>query len=183
MITKRQKENVVKKFIKWLEENGILFCKDTGEPYEGYYVLNESNESIIERFMKEEQNMKQEKVIQKFAKWLEENGVPNCCENVKYLVSLHVDDSYFTADCKEEHLKLKNEAPKWKCKESGESNRYFDVEYCPCCGKKLPKVRLRKNQPKKIVVISDGGYYCDTCGERLTNCWCSPPEHRWESVK
>ncbi len=109
--------------------------------------------------------------------------VPNCCENVKYLVSLHVDSSYFTADCKEEHLRLKNETPKWKIMEFGTLNCYFDVEYCPCCGKKLPGVRLKKRSPKKIVAVSDGGYYCDICGRRLNECSCNIPEHRWEVAK
>lgn len=53
MVTKKQKANIIKKFIKWLDETGIVLCKDSGEPYEGYYEVNELNNSIIERFLKE----------------------------------------------------------------------------------------------------------------------------------
>jgi hypothetical protein len=56
------------------------------------------------------------------------------------------------------------------------------VSFCPFCGTKVPGVRLRKNPPKKICVILDGGYYCATCEERLDSCDCALPARMWEAV-
>lgn len=55
------------------------------------------------------------------------------------------------------------------------------VDHCPFCGKKVPEVVKYSCPPPWIRIISDGGYYCDTCGERLMSCGCSPPETLWHS--
>jgi hypothetical protein len=55
--------------------------------------------------------------------------------------------------------------------------------FCPYCGASLPKVRLRETpRDDRVAVVADGGYYCDTCEERLMNCDCLPPEAAYEVV-
>lgn len=54
------------------------------------------------------------------------------------------------------------------------------ASHCPFCGQKVPDVRLRANPPKRVCTIVDGGYYCNTCGERLDGCRCAPPEYNWK---
>jgi hypothetical protein len=53
------------------------------------------------------------------------------------------------------------------------------VIFCPFCGKKLPEIIERPNPPKRICTVTDGGYYCDTCQERLCACKCEIPWMRW----
>ena len=54
------------------------------------------------------------------------------------------------------------------------------ASFCPYCGEALPKMRRRAVLPGKVCVITDGGYYCDTCGKRLNACKCLPPAAAWE---
>jgi hypothetical protein len=56
----------------------------------------------------------------------------------------------------------------------------LEISFCPFCGASPPQIRPRKNPPAKVRKITDGGYYCDTCKERLNACECHPPEHLWE---
>jgi hypothetical protein len=56
-------------------------------------------------------------------------------------------------------------------------------KFCPYCGKKLPKMVKKDPQPERICKVTDGGNYCDTCNERLRNCYCLPPEAAWEEEK
>lgn len=55
-----------------------------------------------------------------------------------------------------------------------------EASFCPFCGDRLPAVRRRAVQPELVCRVSDGGYYCDTCGERLNCCGCAAPEAAWE---
>jgi len=55
------------------------------------------------------------------------------------------------------------------------------IEHCPFCGKKVPEVVKNPCPPPWICFCSDGGYYCDTCGERLHACGCAPAESLWTS--
>lgn len=50
------------------------------------------------------------------------------------------------------------------------------VRFCPYCGQKLPKMVLKKAPPQNshLCTVTDGGYYCDTCNERLDACICDP---------
>lgn len=52
------------------------------------------------------------------------------------------------------------------------------VSFCPWCGVKLPEMK-QGPVTGKVVVITDGGYYCDTCRERLDNCECHAPAEFW----
>jgi hypothetical protein len=56
------------------------------------------------------------------------------------------------------------------------------VKFCSYCGKKLPNMVLTKKDVSKkhICKITDGGYYCDTCNQRLDSCFCDPQETLFE---
>lgn len=56
------------------------------------------------------------------------------------------------------------------------------AKFCPFCGTALPKMRRKAKPPKRISTCTDGGYYCDTCKERLHACCCRMPESAWEPV-
>jgi hypothetical protein len=55
-------------------------------------------------------------------------------------------------------------------------------KFCPYCGTTLPEIRPRAKPYKNVCKVTDGGYYCDTCEERLMGCKCHPPECAWEVV-
>lgn len=57
-----------------------------------------------------------------------------------------------------------------------------DVFFCVACGTKLPDLQLKQSQAPTLCVVTDGGYYCDTCGERIQSCWCDPLESAYEVV-
>jgi hypothetical protein len=64
---------------------------------------------------------------------------------------------------------------------SGWYDKKPDVKFCTYCGKELPKmVRTKPRPERKVCKITDGGYYCDTCGERLMNCECDLPSSVFE---
>lgn len=47
--------------------------------------------------------------------------------------------------------------------------------HCPFCGSGLPTLVKRAHPPKGIERVTDGGYYCDTCGQRCSlGCACPP---------
>lgn len=55
--------------------------------------------------------------------------------------------------------------------------------HCPFCGKQVPELELRPEdqQPKKkVMTITDGGYYCASCNKRADACRCSPPWMRYQ---
>jgi hypothetical protein len=55
-----------------------------------------------------------------------------------------------------------------------------EVKFCPHCGENLPEMVRKKSPPEPLCRFSDGGYYCDTCKERLNCCVCLPPEAAFE---
>ena len=57
---------------------------------------------------------------------------------------------------------------------------YPEPKFCPYCGTALPKLVRKKPMPKNICRVTDGGYYCSTCRERLDNCLCDPPASAFE---
>ena len=65
-----------------------------------------------------------------------------------------------------------------------ESHRFsqtpLNIKFCPACGTALPKLKLKAVLPKKIMIVTDGGYYCDTCKKRLDSCQCKRPKDMWE---
>lgn len=55
-----------------------------------------------------------------------------------------------------------------------------EPKFCPYCGTALPKM-VRKNPiPKTVCQVTDGGYYCATCRERLNCCLCDPLSSAFE---
>ena len=63
------------------------------------------------------------------------------------------------------------------------STQEVEANFCPACGKSLPNIVRNPNPPEKMVKVTDGGYYCDTCNERLGVCSCSPPWMAWMPEK
>lgn len=55
-----------------------------------------------------------------------------------------------------------------------------EAKFCTYCGTALPEMKRKAEFPTYTCVVTDGGYYCDTCKERLHACRCLPPEHAWE---
>lgn len=50
---------------------------------------------------------------------------------------------------------------------------------CPFCATPVPAVMLRPDPPERIRTITDGGYHCATCDERLDGCDCARPAELW----
>jgi hypothetical protein len=55
-----------------------------------------------------------------------------------------------------------------------------EPEYCPFCSSTLPKMIRKDPPPPHLCRITDGGFYCDTCLERLDGCICDPPTSAFE---
>ena len=55
-------------------------------------------------------------------------------------------------------------------------------KFCPYCGTPLPEMRRKDPMPPTVCRVTDGGYYCDTCHERLNCCLCDPPSSAFEPV-
>jgi methionyl-tRNA synthetase len=107
-------------------------------------------------------------------------AVPTCCEAGTQLRLGYLN--YYTED-KDFFLKTK---PEWLVRlwdVHYETDRAHAIQFCPFCGKPLPKIRLKVKIPKRVMTMTDGGYYCDTCGKRLMECNCLPPEVMWEIDK
>ena len=119
-------------------------------------------------------------------------GRLSCCEEGKKFIGLRHEGGLFYAEYEsaEAYLKKMRETPPlWTMHAKTFSTRWersddvsARVAFCPFCGTKVPPVRLRKDPPKKICVILDGGYYCATCEERLQACNCHLPERMWEAA-
>ena len=57
--------------------------------------------------------------------------------------------------------------------------RPVPVSFCPYCGTKLPTPVKTTPLLHPIRKVTDGGYYCDTCGDRLACCRCWPELVGW----
>lgn len=57
---------------------------------------------------------------------------------------------------------------------------FVEVTKCPFCHSSMPELAIKENPPEPMMKISDGGYYCDTCQERLNCCECYPAETKYE---
>lgn len=120
-------------------------------------------------------------------------GRLSCCEEgakfvgLRHEAGLFYDREYKDADA---FLKKMRETPPlWTMHAKTFSTRWersddvsARVAFCPFCGARVPPVRLRKDPPKRICVVLDGGYYCATCEERLQACNCKLPERMWEAA-
>jgi len=132
----------------------------------------------MERFMETVYDGITEEVNGRF---LKDGRIPvaHCCEaNKRFGVVFLVFESEV-----EYGNEVADSKPKWKVVSTtseGHSSVFVDVKFCPLCGKELPDVV--KTKELKIRRIVDGGYYCDTCDERLHGCECDNPALEWEEV-
>jgi len=113
--------------------------------------------------------------------------IPGCCDESKILVTvvlgLSGNDIYENdkgqADCKPAWVIRSSflerfDHQQWICQPR------LIVKFCPHCGKPMPEIQKRKVPLSPIANITDGGYHCDTCNERLQCCNCWPCEAHWE---
>jgi hypothetical protein len=106
-------------------------------------------------------------------------NTPKCCERVQKEKSVYirVKGGYYG------HNVNQNSPVEWVTNgwdEKLECNTEVQANFCPFCGTKVPEIVRRKNSPSKVISISDGGYYCDTCEKRLDSCTCERIEFLWE---
>lgn len=108
---------------------------------------------------------------------------PNCCEAAqKYPVIV------FSVDFKDNGEMIGN----WYYSVNDHISRYIQLSdrnwsanrppprYCIFCSSPLPKVVRKKETPKDVCIVKDGGYYCHTCKERLQCCMCDDPSAAFE---
>jgi len=113
---------------------------------------------------------------------------PKCCQYAKDYILLAYDrddeaeDTGYNLEC------YKLNKPYWLIRgvksdvySSKFEGAHQKISFCPSCGTKMPGIRLKAIQPKKVSIVTDGGYYCDTCGERLIACGCKQPSEMWEA--
>ena len=100
---------------------------------------------------------------------------PNCCEESLKHKSVFLDAPEEAYEGRVDIL------PVWKTKGIRDKNynSEFLAKFCPYCGKSLPEIEL-SNTDVKVIQISDGGNYCDTCNERANFCSCYPVEVKWK---
>lgn len=112
---------------------------------------------------------------------------PRCCEAVVKYPPIH-----FYVDCYDDSNLSDG---KWYTATNGkltdhERSKSKDVivyiknrpepKFCPYCATPLPKMVRKNPAPEGICTVSDGGYYCDTCSERLNGCRCLPMSAAFE---
>lgn len=110
---------------------------------------------------------------------------PNCCDAIqKYPVITFVVGIGGDTTENQGHWRTKVEEGFWYKFYTGDLTRYLkrmpDPEYCPFCGTHVPNMVRKNPPPPNICRVTDGGYYCDTCHERLDGCICNPPESAFE---
>lgn len=121
---------------------------------------------------------------------------PGCCEEMRKTEAVFLaypgDFLYGDFDMTDEACRdperFKKTPPGWYLLSPKGGSRHaalmseIEAKCCPFCGKPLPALKLRAEPPEKVVSITDGGYYCDTCHERLECCVCANPVWLWEPV-
>ena len=114
---------------------------------------------------------------------------PICCDAIQKFavvvlryVNHPYDDRFY------ENAKYLNTHPIWTVKARNENellskgkimSAIQQAHFCPFCGSPMPDIQTRKTN-KRICKITDGGYYCDRCKERCSECRCAPMEYAWE---
>lgn len=108
---------------------------------------------------------------------------PKCCADIeKYPVVQASFDPTIVMEGDWEKDKLPKWYAQYVCKEWGGSWRMVEVSHCPFCSKKLPEIVEDKSVPReKVMKVTDGGYYCDNCKERLMACECAAPEAAYKT--
>ena len=125
------------------------------------------------------------------ARKAQQDGIlrPTCCKMAQAypVVTFHVD----TYDCKDTNVAL----GRWRAHMPSELSSDLissnginwlrdqpSPKFCPFCAARLPKMRRKDQVPKDVCRFTDGGYYCDTCKERLHACICLPLAAAWEPI-
>lgn len=115
--------------------------------------------------------------------------VPTCCEAAQKYPTISFSVEY--GDGEDSH---KTEG-RWyvaTLQELSQSRAVEDPDYyrnglpepkfCPYCGTALPTMKRKNPMPKTVCRVTDGGYYCSTCKERLNCCLCDPLSSAFEPV-
>ena len=106
-----------------------------------------------------------------------ERLTPKCCKTVQEKFTVVLCCPY------EEIINnILTAKPQWRCRSFDEQQTASEVKFCPHCGETLPDVAFDPDPNVKYTVVTDSGYYCDTCNERLSYCTCTRPEFRWRIV-
>lgn len=56
---------------------------------------------------------------------------------------------------------------------------WFPIAFCPFCAQPMPELEHAPQPGEHYMTVTDGGYYCDGCGERLEGCYCLPARCAW----
>ena len=114
----------------------------------------------------------------------QELTTPRCCEEVIQYRSVYLrypEDAIYGSNKNGQ----KGFKPQWVTGINDQAGERVSgpaiARYCPHCGTPTPEI-IKRSTKKKICVVTDGGYYCDTCKERLRECQCALPEYAWEPV-
>lgn len=91
---------------------------------------------------------------------------PKCCEPAGKTIRFSLD----VGDCEDTDLV---KAGRWHIGE-------HPVTFCPFCSRRLPD--MRRKSTGKTCRVTDGGYYCAACNERLQGCLCDPMDAAFEEV-
>jgi hypothetical protein len=108
--------------------------------------------------------------------------LPTCCEAAKNYPTITFGVNSDTGVGKW-YAQLYRELTQYLSLKEGWWDNMPDPKFCPYCGTGLPNMVRKNPVPEDICTITDGGYYCDTCKERLQSCICLPPEAAFEQEK
>ncbi len=105
---------------------------------------------------------------------------PKCCKEVKENATVYL--SFMWPELNKILFGDLTITPKWYIRswnKEGQSESKTVAKFCPHCAKEVPEIELRQTA-KKLCVVTDGGYYCDTCKKRWSHCKCLPLEFKWK---
>lgn len=112
--------------------------------------------------------------------------LPTCCKQTQSYPAVHLSVSEVEVGVPETAVwypVLVDSLPPDNEREPGPWYKSLpEAHFCPYCGKALPKMQRKATPPLPLRVFTDGGYYCDTCGERGNGCVCFPREAAFEPV-
>lgn len=105
--------------------------------------------------------------------------MPECCQKMidTATICLIVSEGFASGDLET--------LPTWMVRTGEPRSGYYDTfgfteaKQCPFCGTPVPEIEKRTTD-RKVMVVKDGGYYCDTCDERCNCCSCLPPAFHWQ---
>lgn len=105
---------------------------------------------------------------------------PDCCDEMRKFKTIRLDDGdMIYGNALEPHWIISYYEEKHECY----SVTPIKDGFCPHCATPIPGIK--KIQVKGTVCkVTDGGYYCDTCEERLHACKCDhAPAEEWAPDK